>query len=218
MGQLILLKSKIFNLFTFSIIFFLFLLGTWQLKRLEWKNNLIEKVTKSYDQKSIAFNGSSKLFSKVIINGQIINQPIFVYNLGEKGEYGYDLYMPIKTEEKIILVRAGWTPRVFKLNNIDSKKSVIIEGILLNPKRKNIFTPDNSSELTFYLDIKNLNLKFDHNLFPMIAESRTNFLQDYNLKVPGKIKLPNNHLQYALTWYSLCFVLIITFLIYKRKI
>ena len=45
-----------------------------------------------------------------------------------------------------------------------------------------------------------------------------NSFEKYNLKKPDKIELPNNHLQYALTWYSLCFVIIIAFLIYKRKI
>jgi cytochrome oxidase assembly protein ShyY1 len=66
--------------------------------------------------------------------------------------------------------------------------------------------------------MKTLQLNFQKKLFPLIAENRSNLFEKYNLKKPDKIELPNNHLQYALTWYSLCFVIIIAFLIYKRKI
>ena len=66
--------------------------------------------------------------------------------------------------------------------------------------------------------MKTLQLNFQKKLFPLIAENRSNSFEKYNLKKPDKIELPNNHLQYALTWYSLCFVIIIAFLIYKRKI
>ena len=65
---------------------------------------------------------------------------------------------------------------------------------------------------------KKIGNKFKKNLFPLIAENRSNLLNQYNLKKPSKIELPNNHLQYALTWYSLCFVIIVAFLIYKRKL
>ena len=70
----------------------------------------------------------------------------------------------------------------------------------------------------FFLDMQILKLNFKKNLFPLIAENRSNLLNQYNLKKPVKIELPNNHLQYALTWYSLCFVIIVAFLIYKRKL
>ena len=66
--------------------------------------------------------------------------------------------------------------------------------------------------------MKDLQKNFKKNLFPFIAENRSPILGKYNLEKPQKIQLPNNHLQYALTWYSLCFVIITAFLIYKRKL
>jgi len=117
-----------------------------------------------------------------------------------------------------LLVRAGWAEKQFQLDLKDLNRNVSINAILLNPKRKNYFTPKNSKDLIFFLDMQILNSNFKKNLFPLIAENRSNFLNQYNLKKPNKIELPNNHLQYALTWYSLCFVIIVTFLIYKRKL
>ncbi len=196
----------------------LFLLGTWQLYRLQWKNELISEISKSYDKSPVLFNVNSKLYSKVKVEGKIISQPIFVYNLGNKGQYGYDIYIPVETNELVLLIRAGWVDKQFQLNSKDLNRNISIDAILLSPKRKNYFTPKNSNDLIFFLDMEILKSNFEKNLFPLIAENRSNLLNQYNLKKPNKIELPNNHLQYALTWYSLCFVIIIAFLIYKRKL
>ena len=196
----------------------MFLLGTWQLKRLQWKKELIFEISKSYDKEAKKFKVNSKLYSKVKIEGKIVAQPIFVHNLGNKGQYGYDVYIPIETNQIIILAKAGWIDKKFNLNFNDLNVNISLDAILLKPKRKNIFTQDNSDNLIFFIDMKTLQLKNKKNLLPLIAENRSNSFEKYNLKKPDKIELPNNHLQYALTWYSLCFVIIIAFLIYKRKI
>ena len=196
----------------------MFSLGTWQLKRLQWKKELIFEISKSYDKEAKKFKVNSKLYSKVKIEGKITAQPIFVHNLGNKGQYGYDVYIPIETNQVIILAKSGWIDKKFNLNFNDLNINISLDAILLKPKRKNIFTPDNSDNLIFFIDMKTLQLNFKKNLSPLIAENRSNSFEKYNLKKPDKIELPNNHLQYALTWYSLCFVIIIAFLIYKRKI
>ena len=196
----------------------MFSLGTWQLQRLQWKKELILQISKSYDKAAQKFEVNSKLYSKVKIEGKIIAQPILVHNLGNKGQYGYDVYIPIETNEIIILTRAGWIEKKFKFSFSNLNVNISLDAILLKPKRKNIFTPDNSDDLIFFIDMKTLQLNFQKKLLPLIAENRSNSFEKYNLKKPDKIELPNNHLQYALTWYSLCFVIIIAFLIYKRKI
>ena len=196
----------------------MFSLGTWQLQRLQLKKELIFQISKSYDKVAQKFEANSKLYSKVKIEGKIVAQPILVHNLGNKGQYGYDVYIPIETNEIIILTRAGWIEKKFKFSFSNLNINVSLDAILLKPKRKNIFTPDNSDDYIFFIDMKTLQLNFQKKLLPLIAENRSNSFEKYNLKKPDKIELPNNHLQYALTWYSLCFVIIIAFLIYKRKI
>lgn len=126
--------------------------------------------------------------------------------------------MPIETVGTIVLSKAGWSPKKFKLAKKDFEDVKVFDAILLKPKRKNAFTPDNSTDLIFFLDMSLLELNYKKKLFPLIAENNSNLLKGYNLKKTEKIKLPNNHLQYALTWYSLCFVIIIAFLVYRKKI
>ncbi len=196
----------------------LFSLGSWQVYRLQWKNELISEISKSYKKKPNDFNINSQLYSKVKIKGKIISNPVFVYTLGSRGQYGFEAYLPVETKNIIILSKAGWVEKKFTLENREINSEVEFDAILLKPKRKNIFTPENSNDLIFFLDMKMLELNYKKKLFPLIAKNNSNFLNKYNLKKPEKIKLPNNHLQYALTWYSLCFVIIVAFLIYKRKI
>ena len=196
----------------------LFSLGSWQIYRLQWKNALLSKISKSYIKTPEEFNNNSKLYSKVKIKGKIINQPLFVYSLSSGGKYGYDVYVPVETGNYTILSKAGWVSKKFKLNQQELNSDITFDAILLKPKRKNIFTPENSIELIFFLDLELLQLNYTKKLYPLIAENNSDLLKQYNLRKPEKIKLPNNHLQYALTWYSLCFVIIVAFLIYKRKI
>ena len=196
----------------------LFSLGSWQIYRLQWKNALLSKISKSYIKTPEEFNNNSKLYSKVKIKGKIINQPLFVYSLSSGGKYGYDVYVPVETKNYTVLSKAGWVSKKFKLNQQELNSDITFDAILLKPKRKNIFTPENSIELIFFLDLELLQLNYTKKLYPLIAENNSDLLKQYNLRKPEKIKLPNNHLQYALTWYSLCFVIIVAFLIYKRKI
>jgi len=126
--------------------------------------------------------------------------------------------VPVETKNYTILSKAGWVSKKFKLNQQELNLDITFDAILLKPKRKNIFTPENSIELIFFLDLELLQLNYKKKLYPLVAENNSDLLKQYNLRKPEKIKLPNNHLQYALTWYSLCFVIIVAFLIYKRKI
>jgi len=126
--------------------------------------------------------------------------------------------VPVETKNYTILSKAGWVSKKFKLNQQELNSDITFDAILLKPKRKNIFTPENSIELIFFLDLELLQLNYKKKLYPLVAENNSDLLKQYNLRKPEKIKLPNNHLQYALTWYSLCFVIIVAFLIYKRKI
>ena len=44
-----------------------------------------------------------------------------------------------------------------------------------------------------------------------------NVFKSLNLYKNNNIKIRNNHLQYALTWYSLCFIILVAFIIYRKK-
>ena len=196
----------------------LFALGSWQLKRLAWKKDLVSKISDSFQSPPIQMPINIKVFEKIKFSGTIIGNPISVYNLGKKGAYGFDIYYPLLVENKSFMIKAGWSPLVIKESKNFIGKKFKFEGVVLNYKKRNIFTPDNN-EKNFYYFInseiltKKYNKKFDN----FYLYETSNIFKSLNLKKSNNINIRNNHLQYALTWYSLCFIIIITFIKYRKK-
>ena len=197
-------------------------LGTWQLVRLQWKNNLINQISEGL--KSPALNYSNKIntnYQRISVNGEYdFEKQIYLYSLNENGKPGYDVITPFKTQgSENILVNRGWIETLQKnenvINNITTTK---IQGLLLKNVKKNIFKPDNEIENNIWFSINSTDVKkftgktFNEHIF---------YLEDENAVTPKPkeitIDLPNNHLKYALTWYSISISIFAYFLYFRKK-
>jgi len=217
------LKHKLlFNIFVFLIITLFCALGTWQLVRLQWKNNLINQI--SLGLESPAINYSNKIqtnYQRVSVNGEYdFEKQIYLYSLNEKGEPGYDVITPFTTaDSENILINRGWIKTAQKnenrINKIANKK---IQGLLLKNSKKNIFKPDNdiNKNIWFYINLEDVK-KFTGKTFNGFIL----YLEDENINIPKPkqitIDLPNNHLKYALTWYSISISIFAYFLYFRKK-
>jgi surfeit locus 1 family protein len=217
------LKHKLlFNFFVFFIITLFCALGTWQLARLQWKNNLINEIGEGL--KSPAINYSNKIqknYQRVIAEGEYnFEKQIYLYSLNEKGEPGYDVITPFKTLDlENILINRGWIKANQKnesiINKVEGKK---IQGLMFKNVKKNIFKPDNEIEknIWFSINLEDVNKftgkKFNEYIF---------YLEDEKISTPKPkkitIDLPNNHLKYAITWYSISISIFLYFLYFRKK-
>ena len=217
------MKHKLlFNFFVFFIITLFCALGTWQLVRLQWKNNLINEIGEGL--KSPAINYSNKIqknYQRVIAEGEYdFEKQIYLYSLNEKGEPGYDVITPFKTLDlKNILINRGWIKANQKnesiINKVEGKK---IQGLMFKNVKKNIFKPDNEIEknIWFSINLEDVNKftgkKFNEYIF---------YLEDEKISTPKPkkitIDLPNNHLKYAITWYSISISIFLYFLYFRKK-
>ena len=105
------MKHKLsFSIFVYSFIIIFITLGVWQLYRLEWKLNLISEINNAISSEPIEFNSNSiKNFQKVSFKGKIDNEKIiYLYNLNEDGEPGFDIINPVNIENKNFLINRGW--------------------------------------------------------------------------------------------------------------
>ena len=199
-------------------ILLLFALGSWQLQRLAWKKDLISKISNSFQSPPIQIPINIKAFEKIKFSGTIIGNPISVYNLGEKGVYGFDIYYPLLVENKSLMIKAGWSPIVIKESKNFIGKKFEFEGVVLNYKKRNIFTPDNSEKNFYYfINSKILTEKYNKRFDNFYLHETSNIFKSLNLIKSHNINIRNNHLQYALTWYCLCFIIIIAFINYRKK-
>ena len=133
----------LFKIFVFLFITLFCILGTWQLYRLQWKQDLISQISEGLKSNPIKYSQNiNKNYQKVVLSGKYdFKNQIYLYSLNEKGQPGFDVITPFKTISKEnVLVNRGWIKKEFKNNpniNISSKNIV---GMLRNANRKNIFT------------------------------------------------------------------------------
>ncbi len=195
-------------------------MGTWQVYRLYLKNNLISDLEKNLKTSSINFNVDiDKEYTKILFKKKDLNTKIFLYHLN-KGEIGFKVIVPYEINSSLlVLVDKGWI-RKDKINLIKNTlfNDDIIEGYTRKIREKNLFTPNNNikEDFLYSVEIDNLKKSLNKNIYPLliIQTSKTNkdiIPNDY------EVRLPNNHLQYALTWYGLALFTIIFFLYYRKK-
>lgn len=195
-------------------------MGTWQVYRLYLKNNLISDLEKNLKTSSINFNVDiDKEYTKILFKKKDLNTKIFLYHLN-KGEIGFKVIVPYEINSSLlVLVDKGWI-RKDKINLIKNTlfNDDIIEGYTKKIREKNLFTPNNNikEDFLYSVEIDNLKKSLNKNIYPLliIQTSKTNkdiIPNDY------EVRLPNNHLQYAITWYGLALFTIIFFLYYRKK-
>ena len=215
------MKIKSLDIFFIFFVLILFLLGTWQILRLNHKNNLKENLEKNLKKNSINFNPEiNKEYTKVFIKKKSLKPEVFLYNLNE-GEIGFKVIVPYEVNNSlVVLIDKGWV-RKNKINEIKktSFNDDIIEGFTKRIKEKGLFTPDNNikEDFTYFIDINSLKKNLNKNIYPLliIQTSKTN--KDISAN-NYQIYLSNNHLQYAITWYGLALFTIIFFVYYRKKV
>jgi surfeit locus 1 family protein len=215
-----LFKIKSLDIFFIFFIFTILSLGTWQVYRLYVKNNLISDLQNNLKTSSINFNVDiDKEYTKVLFKKKDLNTKIFLYHLN-KGEIGFKVIVPYEINSSLlVLVDKGWI-RKDKINLIKNTlfNDDIIEGYTKKIREKNLFTPNNNikEDFLYSVEIDNLKKSLNKNIYPLliIQTSKTN--KDI---IPNdfEVRLPNNHLQYAITWYGLAIFTIIFFLYYRKK-
>ena len=213
-------KIKSLDIFFIFFIFTILSLGTWQVYRLYLKNNLISDLQNNLKTSSINFNVDiDKEYTKVLFKKKDLNTKIFLYHLN-KGEIGFKVMVPYEINSSLlVLVDKGWI-RKDKINLIKNTlfNDDIIEGYTKKIREKNLFTPNNNikEDFLYSVEIDNLKKSLNKNIYPLliIQTSKTN--KDI---IPNdfEVRLPNNHLQYAITWYGLALFTIIFFLYYRKK-
>jgi len=195
-------------------------LGTWQVYRLYFKKNLISDLEKNLKTSSINFNVDiDKEYTKILFKKKDLNTKIFLYHLN-KGEIGFKVIVPYEINSSLlVLVDKGWI-RKDKINLIKNTlfNDDIIEGYTKKIREKNLFTPNNNikEDFLYSVEIDNLKKSLNKNIYPLliIQTSKTN--KDI-ISNDFEVRLPNNHLQYAITWYGLAIFTIIFFLYYRKK-
>ena len=214
-------KLFLFKVFVFFFITLFCSLGTWQLYRLQWKQDLINQISEGLNSVPIQYSQNiNKNYQRVTLVGKYnFKNQIYLYNLNKKGQPGFDVITPFETLNKEnVLINRGWIKKEFKNNPRINSFSKNIKGLLKESNKKNIFTPENDLKENIWFSI---NLNEIQKLTGKKFNKFIVYLEDEKINTPKPkeitIDLPNNHLKYAITWYSISISILFYFLYFRKK-
>ena len=184
---------------------------------------LISEITFGLNSTPITYSNSiKKNYQRVVSDGFYnFKDQIYLYSLNEKGKPGFDVITPFETIGKEnVLINRGWIPKELKgLSEINSiKGSTKVTGLLRKIYKANIFKPDNdiNENIWFSVNLDDLE-KFTGKKFSNFII----YLEDLDVKTPLPRKItidvPNNHLKYAITWYSIAISILLYYLYFRKK-
>ena len=182
-------------------------LGSWQLQRLAWKENLINEIVTrlASDPKDMPMSPNSENHNYFMINidGQIQSNSIHVLTSTKKIGPGFRVISPaILRDGSSILIDRGIIPEKDKNLSLGSGGNSIT-GYLLWPNETDYFTPQPNLEknIWFARDLEKM-ANFLRTEKVLIVATKLQQVSNFNVQDPT-INIPNNHLQYAITWFSM---------------
>ena len=210
-------------LFTVFVIFFVLVfiaLGTWQIIRLNWKNNLILEIENSLKNSPVELNRNKiENYLKIKTSGVIdFDKQIYLYSLNDSGTPGFEVINPILIMDESYLINRGWIPFEKKDTpeiNIFDQNNII--GTLKAQGRKNIFKPDNDIKENYWFSLDREDIfKFTNKKFSQYIIYLDG---NYQFPRPKKItaNISNNHKKYAMTWFSLAISILLLYLYFRKK-
>jgi surfeit locus 1 family protein len=222
------------TLFTIGGMALLLGLGTWQVERLHWKEGLIAARTAAVTAPPAPLPATLAAargleFHHTRATGRFLNdREFYLHATNAAGDAGYQIVTPLRLAEGgFLLVDRGFVPTERKApqdrgaGQIEGEVSVTGLLRLHYAGKPGWFVPDNEPARNewFYIDI------------PAMAKAEAldpvlSFYLDADVSanpdggpVGGQtvLDLPNNHLQYAITWYALAAGLLAVYIAVWRR-
>jgi len=219
------------TLFTLPTLILMVTLGWWQLERREWKHDLFARLEARLAAPPATVNDAARdpqsaEFRRVAVSGRFLHEHEMHYpGRTLDGVVGFEIVTPLVTDaERVVLVDRGWVPQAARdpaaRPGSQPPGTVTAEGVVRLPPERGWFTPENAPDQNQWFSIDPDAAARSAGIDParmlpfyvVAAPSAT----EEGLPVPrgSRIDLPDNHLQYAITWFSLAAVLLVIYVLY----
>lgn len=212
----------------------LLMLGTWQLQRLQWKNDIISSFEARSLAPAIAPPAADMLtdnyeFRRLELVGSFAHdQELYITGKTYEGNAGFHVVTPMTlTDGRIIMVNRGWVSEDYR----DPAKrtfslvsgQVTVDAILRMPGQKGYFVPENEPDNGFWFTVNpqqmitHLGLA-DSGITAFYADSlRTSDVVTLPIAAKTELNLRNAHLSYAMTWYGIALGLLAVYLTFHHQ-
>jgi surfeit locus 1 family protein len=206
-------------------------LGVWQLQRLAWKQNLIDTVEAQLAAPPVALpavidNPQDWLYRRVSVEGRFLHdREIHLLAQTKRGNLGYQIITPLERPDgSFLLVDRGWVPTDNKDPATRAEGqvggNVRIDGVVRLPWKQGMFVPDNdpAANVWFYGDLAAMAKQAGVTAPALMVEAGpAPNPGGYPMGGQTRVTFRNDHLQYAITWFSLAVALIVIFYLFGRR-
>ncbi|MBX3505137.1 MAG: SURF1 family protein [Parvibaculum sp.] len=208
-------------------------LGTWQVERLQWKEELLAKIAARIDAAPSplppledwpAYDAREREYTRVELQGRFLPEEFHYFTQGANGAPGYAVISPIEVAEgAVVLVDRGFVPVALKDAGLRGGIPVGEQrfiGILRAPSQRGAFdgADDPAKNIWMVRDPSVMGAALRGiDVAPFIVEAEEGaFPGEWPKAGRTRIDIPNNHLDYALTWYGLALVLVVIYFAWHR--
>jgi surfeit locus 1 family protein len=200
-------------------------LGTWQIKRLHWKQNLIADLEKAAAAEPVPLDsaaiGHVADIKTTILRGTLTGHYLHDHEIAvgprpHDDKMGHHVVTPFELQDgMIVFVLRGWIADG-DAGPVQRPDGILtISGALKPPASTNPFTPENNPEKNqwYYIDPAQMGsaMKLDP-VAPLVFYEQT-YRSDKGWPLPVDVMTypDNNHLSYAIFWFSMAGVLVIMY-------
>jgi surfeit locus 1 family protein len=208
-------------------------LGIWQMERREWKHDILDRIATNQAAAPITLDellGGDPLrfeYGRVKVSGTFLHDKEFYLAARSlKNTVGLQVVTPLKTDDgRVVLFERGWIPQEKKdpARRTEGQLAGKVEltGIVRRTQEQRQFAPDNVPErnVWFHVDVPLMRSMAGGKPDPKLD---TFFLEADATPNPGgvpvggqtRLDIPNDHLQYAITWFLIAAALAGVYLAY----
>ncbi|MDP1749386.1 MAG: SURF1 family protein [Reyranella sp.] len=208
-------------------------LGVWQMERRAWKHQILDRIAQNQAAEPLPLNGLLTYdplvfeYGRVRIAGTFLHDKEFYLAARSlKNKVGLQVVTPLRTDDgRIVLFNRGWIPQEGKSPAKRAEGQVAgrveLTGIVRRNQERRQFAPENEPDknVWFHVDVPLMrhlagappDPKLD--AFFLDADAAPN---PGGVPIGGQthLDIPNDHLQYAITWFLLALALAGVYLAY----
>ncbi|HEY8564176.1 MAG TPA: SURF1 family protein [Beijerinckiaceae bacterium] len=216
-------------------------LGSWQLQRKAWKENLIAQVDARAhgapqplppEARWPDWKAEDEEFRRVTAQGRLEPDKTVLLNGILPGAtrgmplQGYYVFAPLRLEDGgTVMINRGFIPSELKDQPGTPWRGeagpTTLNGLLRAPERRSLFVPENdpARETWFVRDVGEMaRARGLDRVAPFYVEvENTPGAPPWPKPGQAFVDLPNNHLQYALTWFGIAATLLGVFGVFARQ-
>lgn len=218
---------------TLLLLYLLYSLGQWQLRRAEFKENQLHQIEtrmelEPVDLELLPESLQDKQFRPVSVSGVFSDKSFLLDNQVVNGAAGFDVVTPFKTiTGKWLLVNRGWLPQVHARDTLPEFETpgneVRLTGFIRVPYEHVFMLQDQHYDLTRWpviiqsINIKELVKVSGHEYLPYVVMLKKSSVAGFNRDWPAFKLDSEKNIGYAIQWFGLFSALLMIYFFVNTK-